>query len=178
MKIKKASKRKTAAKAIQYWQIKTGSHDVDYDAVREFIKRENLLDIQPITVDEQIDALLRQAVQHESRITRRGRKVRKFGVPRLFSNGEMITLPPTELEYAAPDIAQTVFDANFDNGVSALKRVAIEEDEYNDYNLFGATLPERDWDLTDVMEDAVSTGVYDDSFDESELDDDDDDDDE
>jgi hypothetical protein len=173
MKTKKASKRKTAAKAIQYWQNKTGSHDVNYDAVREFIKKEKLLDIQPVTVDEQIDALLRQAVQHETRITRRGKKVRKFGVPRLFSDGEMITLPPTELEYAAPDIAKTIFDANFDNGVNALKRVAIEEDEYNDYNLFAATLPERDWNLSDVIAEAVSTGIYDDSFDESDLEDED-----
>lgn len=173
MKTQKASKRKTAAKAIQYWQNKNHTHDVDYDAVRDLIKNENLLDIQPITVDEQIDGLLRQTVRNELRTTRRGTKVRKYGVPRLFIDGEMISLPPTELEYAKPDIAKTIFDANFDNGVNALKRVAIEEDEYNDYNLFGATLPERDWDLGSVIAEAVSTGVYDDTFDESELGDED-----
>ena len=176
MKTQKASKKKTAAKAIQYWQNQTGTHDVNYDEVREFIKENELLDIQPISVDEQIDKLLRQAVQHETRITGRGKKVRKFGVPRLFNNGEMITLPPTELEFAPPDIAQTIFDANFDGGVNALKRVAIEEDEYNNYNLFAATLPERNWDLADVMAEAVSTGVYDDSFDASAFGDDDEDD--
>lgn len=175
MKAKKASKKKTAAKAIQYWQNKTGAHDVDYDAVRDLIKKEQLLDIQPISVDEQIDLLLHQAVRTETRVTRRGKKVRKFGVPRLFIEGELITLPPTELEYAKPDVAKNVFDANFNNGVNALKRVAIEEDEYNDYNLFGATLPERDWDLHDTMDVAVSTGVYDDSFDASELEDEDED---
>jgi len=175
MATKKASKKRTVAKAIQYWQTMNGTHDVDYDAVRELIKAEKLLDIQPISVDEQIDGLLRTAVRNDTRITRRGKKVRRYGVPRLFMDGELITLPPTELEYAKPDVAQTIFDANFDNGVNALKRVAIEEDEYNDYNLFGATLPERDWDLRDTITEAVSTGVYDDSFDASELEDDDED---
>ncbi len=172
--MKKASKKKTAAKAIQYWQNKTGSHEVNYDAVRELIKEQHLMDIQPISVDEQIDTLLRQAVRNETRITRRGRKVRKYGVPRLFIDGEMITLPPTELEYAKPDMAKTIFDANFEGGVNTLKRVAIEEDEYNDYNLFGAKLPSRDWNLNGLIDEAITTGLYDDSFDENELDEDDD----
>jgi len=173
MKVRNASKARTVAKAIQYWQNKNHTHDVDYDAVREFIKKEKILDIQPITVDEQIDGLLRRVVRNETFKTRRGRRVRKYGVPRWLIEGEMVTLPPTDMRYVNPDIGQTIFDANFEQGVNSLKRVAIELDEYNDYNLFAATLPDYQWNLTEAIQEARHKG-YDDSFDESELDDDED----
>jgi len=172
---KKASPAKIAAKAIQYWQNKTGSHDVDYDAVRQFIRDEGFLDdLQPISVDEQIDTLLHRVVRTETFLTERGRRVRKFGVPRWKIGSEVITLPPTDMRYAAPDIAKTIFDANFDSGVNVLKRVAIEEDEYRQYSLFGDNfdLPERNWNLEAVIQEARESGVYDDSFDEDDLEDD------
>jgi hypothetical protein len=169
--IRNASKAKTAAKAIQYWQNKNHTHEVDYDAVREFIKKEHILDIHPITVDEQIDGLLRQAVRTETWKTPRGRRVRKYGVPRWLIEGEMVTLAPTDMRYAKPNIAQTVFDANYEGGVNSLKRVAIELEEYNQYNLFKKSLPDYDWDLTAAVQEARATGGYDDTFEEKELDD-------
>lgn len=168
--MQKASQKHTVAKAIQYWQNKNHTHEVDYDAVREFIKKEKILDIQPITVDEQIDGLLRQAVRTETWKTRRGRRVRTYGVPRGLFEGEMITLPPVDMRYAKPDIARTIFDANYEGGVSNFRRVAIELDEYNDYNLFNATLPDYDWNITEAVSEA-RLKEYDDSFNESDLDD-------
>ena len=174
-KTKKASVAKRVAKAIQYWQNKNNTHEVDYDAVREFIKDEKILEnLQPITVDEQIDTLLHRVVRTETFTTDRGRKVRKFGVPRWTIEGEVITLPPIDMRYAPPDLAKTIFDANYDNGVNVLKRVAIEEDEYRQYSLFdiAGVLSERNWNLEDVIAKARETGIYDDSFDESALGDD------
>src|ERR1044072_9953795 len=132
----KASKAKTAAKAIQYWQNKNDTHEVDYEAVREYIKKEKILEIRPITEDEQIDALLRQVVRTATWKTPRGKRVRVYGVPRMIVGGEVIALPPVDMRYAEVPTAKLIFDANYEGGVSSLKRVAIELDEFNDYTLF------------------------------------------
>ena len=168
-----ASKAYTVSKAIQLWQNKNHTHEIDYEALVEFIKKEKILpDIRPITEDEQIDSLVRKVVRTETWKTSRGRRVRKYGVPRWLLEGEMVTLPPTDMRYAKPEIAKSVFDANFEGGVNSLKRVAIELDEYNDYNLFNATLPDYDWDITDAVQEERFK-PYDDSFNESDLDKDD-----
>ena len=62
-----ASKAYTVSKAIQLWQNKNHTHEVDYDAVVEFIKKEKILpDIRPITEDEQLDSLVRKVVRTET----------------------------------------------------------------------------------------------------------------
>lgn len=172
---RRSSKIKIAAKAIQYWQNKTGSHEIDYDAVQELIKREKILDdLQPISVEAQIHTLLHRAVSTEMFTTKRGRRVRKYGIPRYIVEGEIVTLPPVDMRYTTPEIAKVIFDANYEHGVNALKRVAIEEDEYRQYSLFDAkevdrSLPERNWNIEAEINEARATGIYDDSFDPDSL---------
>lgn len=173
-KTRRASVARRVAKAIQYCQNKRGTHQVDYDEVREYIIKERILDnLQPITVEEQIDSLVHRVVRSETFTTESGRKVRKYGIPRMKIGNEVITLPPTDMRHVAPDMAKTVFDANYDSGVNVLKRVAIEEDEYRQYSLFDEQLPERNWNLEEVIAEARATGIYDNSFDESVFDDED-----
>jgi len=168
---KRASTVKDAQKVIKYWQNKTNRHDVDYEEVRQFAKDNDLLPVKVATEDEQIDALLHRAVKNEKWQNPKGHKVRVFGIPRLFIDGEMVTLPPVDMRYARPDAAKAVLDANYEGAVNDVKRVEIEWESYNDNNPFQATLPGYDWDLRGFAEEARATGVYDDSFDESELDD-------
>ncbi len=168
---RKSSTVKDAQQVIKYWQNKNGRHDVDYDAVRRFAKENGLLPVRIVTEDEQIDALLHRAVKNEKWENLKGHKIRVYGIPRLFIDGELLTLPPVDMRYARPDVAKAVLDANYEGAVNDVRRVVIEWESYNDNNPFQATLPGYEWDLRGVAEEALITGVYDDSFDEGDLDD-------
>ncbi len=171
--MKQASKKQTVLKIIQYWQNKNNTHEVDYKAITEYTRDNNLLPVRPITVEEQIEASLRKAVKAARWTNPKGKKVKIYGHPRLMFDGEIITLPPVDMRYARPDIAQTVFDADYDDMANDVKSHAINHESYNDNNPFQAKLQGYDYDFNQIAQEACESGVYDDSFDESELDEDD-----
>lgn len=172
MKHKQASKLKTAGKVIQYWQNKNNTHDVDYKAITEFARENKLLPVRTITAEEQIEALLRRAVKAATWKNPKGHKVKIYGTPRWIIEGELVTLPPVDMRYAKPDIAKTVLDADYEGMGNDAKKHAISHESYNDNNLFKATLPDYDYNFNHLAQEARESGVYDDSFDESELEDD------
>lgn len=174
MKTRESSTVKDAQQVIKYWQIQTGRSDVDYEEIREFAKANDLLPVRVTTEDELIDALLHRAVKTEKWKNPKGKWVRVYGIPRLFIDGELMTLPPVDMRYAEPEKAKWVLDANYEFAVKNVKRVAIEWDSYNENNNYQATLPGYEWDLTPEVTEVLLEGVYDDSFDEGELDDDND----
>lgn len=175
MKQKQAAKLKTAAKVIEYWQNKNHTHEVDYKAITEFAIDNELLPVRTITKEEQIEGLLRRAVKTLTWKNPKGHKVKIYGTPRWLIDGELVTLPPVDMRYAKPDIAKTVLDADYEGMANDVKKHAISHESYNDNNLFNATIPEYDYNFNHLAQEARESGVYDDSFDESELEDSDED---
>ncbi len=169
MKTKGTSTVRDAQKVIKYWQNKNNRHDVDYDAVRQFAKENGLLPVRTVTEDEQMDALLHKAVKTAKWQNPKGHKVRIYGIPRLFIEGEQITLPPVDMRFAKPEIAKAVLDADFDGIANDVKSHAISHESYNDNNPFQAMLPGYDYEFNRVAEEARLAGVYDDSLDDDEL---------
>lgn len=171
MKHKKTVSLKSVAQIIEYWQNKNHTHEVDYKALTKFVQDNQLLPVRAITEEEQIEALLRRAVKTLTWKNPKGHKVKVYGTPRLFIDGELITLPPVDMRYAKPDIAKTVLDADYEGMANDVKKHAISHESYNDNNLFNATIPDYDYNFNDLAQEARESGTYDDSFDESELED-------
>lgn len=166
-----ATKTQSAAKVIQFWQHQNNTHDVDYKAITKFARDNKLLPFRTITAEEQIEAALRQAVKSATWKNPKGHKVRIYGIPRLFVDGEMMTLPPVDMRYAKPEIAKVIQDANHDGIANDVKRHSIETESYSDNNPYKARLPLYDYNFNPHAEEARHSGTYDDKFDENELDD-------
>jgi hypothetical protein len=49
MKHKKTVSLKSVAQIIEYWQNKNHTHEVDYKAITEFVKENDLLPVRAIT---------------------------------------------------------------------------------------------------------------------------------
>ena len=169
MTTKKRSKM-SGREIIDLWQKLNNTNEIDYKAITKFAKDKKLVDIQPISIDEQIENRLRQAVKRATYVDPQGRKVRIFGIPRVMFEGELLTLSPVDMRTAKPDIAENVQNANLEGIKNDVKRHSIETESYNDNNPFQAKLPFYNYDFNDVAEEARATGEYDDSFDEDELD--------
>lgn len=168
----KASKTKTGTDLIKLFQNKHDTNDIDYKAISKWAIENEFFEAKPITPEEQCEQLLRKTVKNAKRIDPKGRSVRIFGIPRVFFEGEMLTLSPVDMYVAKPDIAKTVFDANFDGMGNDTKRHSIEVDSYNDNNPYNEKLPLYNYDFNHLAEEARSDGQYDDSFDEDDFNDD------
>lgn len=154
---------------IDLWQKINNTNEIDYKAISKFAKDHKLVKIQPLSVEEQIEQRLREAVKRATYIDPQGRKVRIFGIPRVIFEGELLTLSPVDMRVTKPDIAKTVQDANFEGIGNDVKRHSVETESYNENNPYGATLPFYNYDFNHLAEQARIDGQYDDSFDEDDF---------
>jgi hypothetical protein len=144
------------------WAEQEGASAIDAEAAA---------DREPPTKRELCIRDMRRALQHATFSDAQGTEVRAKHALRIVV-GEQMQLPLivyVDPRTAKPDMMYEAFKQNLDAIKNDVRRHAIEKRSYDLNNIYNATLPLFDYDLTQVAEDAMMTGEYDDTYESDDV---------
>ena len=156
----------TLYEIMDQWSAEHGGAPIDVDAAADYAIANHLYERPPITEKQQCMQEMRRVLSAATYIDAQGNKVRAKHALRYI--GQQMTLPMTvyvDPRVAQPEVMSGVFEQNLDRIRNDVRRHAIEKQSYDLNNPYGATLPLFNYDLTQVAEEAVMTGQYNDSGD-------------
>lgn len=148
------------------WAEQEGASAIDAEAAADYALKQKLYDREPPTKRELCIRDMRRALQQAKYPDAQGNEVRSKHALRTFV-GEQLDLPIivyVDPRTAKPDQMQEAFRQSLDAIKNDVKRHAIEKHSYDLNNIYNATLPLFDYDFTQVAEDAMMTGEYDDTY--------------
>jgi hypothetical protein len=153
------------------WAEQEGASAIDAEAAADYALKQKLYDREPPTKRELCIRDMRRALQHATFSDAQGTEVRAKHALRIVV-GEQMQLPLivyVDPRTAKPDMMYEAFKQNLDAIKNDVRRHAIEKRSYDLNNIYNATLPLFDYDLTQVAEDAMMTGEYDDTYESDDV---------
>lgn len=149
---------------MQDWAAETGADSFDVDKASDWAIETDRYTKPPISAKQQCMQDMRRVLQQLRYTDPQGNKVRTMHAIRNYK-GEQMTLW-VDARVAKPDLMQEAFTQSHGGIGNDVKRHSIEKQSYDLNNPYGATLPDYNYDFTQVAEDAKMSGEYDDSYDD------------
>jgi hypothetical protein len=155
---------------MQDWATETGADTFNVEQASAWAVENNLYQKPPISAKQQCMQDMRRVLQQLTHVDPQGNKVRTMHAIRGYK-GEQMTLW-VDVRIAKPDLAKEAFTQSHAGIGNDVKRHSIEKQSYDLNNPYGATLPDYNYDFTQLAEDAKLSGEYDDSYDDDDFDED------
>lgn len=149
---------------MQDWAAETGAESFDVDKASDWAIETDRYTKPPISAKQQCMQDMRRVLQRLSYTDPQGNKVRTMHAIRNYK-GEQMTLW-VDARTGKPDLMKEAFTQSHAGIGNDVARHSIEKHSYDLNNPYGATLPDFNYDFTQVAEDAKLSGEYDDSYDE------------
>lgn len=152
------------------WAEQEGATAIDAEAAADYALKNKLYQRQPPTQRELCIRDMRRALQQVKFVDAQGNEVRAKHALRIV--GEQMELPLivyVDPRTAKPDQMAEAFKQSLDAIKNDVRRHAIEKRSYDLNNIYNATLPLFDYDFTQVAEDAMMTGEYDDTYEPDDI---------
>jgi hypothetical protein len=157
-------------KIAEKWAEREGTSAIDAEAAADYALKHRLYDRQPPTQRELCVRDMRRALQQAKYVDAQGNEVRAKHALRIV--GEQLELPGivyVDPRTAKPEPMHKAFEQSLDAIKNDVKRHSIEKHSYDLNNIYNATLPLFNYDFTQVAEEAMMTGEYDDNYDSDDL---------
>lgn len=152
------------------WAEQEGASAIDAEAAADYALEHKLYDRQPPSQRELCVRDMRRALQQAKFTDAQGNVVRAKHALRIV--GEQLELPIivyVDPRTAKPDQMFEAFNQNLEAIKNDVRRHAIETRSYDLNNIYNATLPLFDYDMSQVAKDAMLTGEYDDTYEADDL---------
>lgn len=152
------------------WAQQEGASAIDAEAAADYALKHKLYDRQPPSQRELCVRDMRRALQQSKFPDAQGNMVRAKHALRLV--GEQLDLPIivyVDPRTAKPDQMFEAFKQNLEAIKNDVRRHAIETRSYDLNNIYNATLPLFDYDMSQVAKDAMLTGEYNDTYEADDL---------
>jgi len=154
---------------MQQWKEEHNAPAVLLKLAAEWAVKNNLFQGKPISVEEQCEREMRRVLQQQRYTDPQGRNPRTKLAVKIEYEGRQQTLW-VDVRYDKPVLIETAFEQNHKRIENDVKRESMEVQSFNDNNKFGYQMKLFDYNLNPIANDARSSGVYDDTYDDGEFD--------